>query len=232
MLPLMGGTSSCESQIDPGTIPIKPRRMRKIHASSTAQNRKAIQLSPVTSGTILNRSPVSPVHRMNLKNVHDIIVRKSGKAPKFFQDAALVALADFLEQPTIANYLRTCIPVEVLYCSGVRLLPLEAIRQEMAEGAAPGSFLRPYRYLVVATSIGGNAVCFHSPSGRVYWADHDSFTPDCIAFKNRTTGHWEYIHKYNPENVRRALVSLGNDIEGFLMDLLEDRLTSYLESLD
>jgi len=132
--------------------------MRKIHASLTSQNRKAIQLSPVTSGTILNRSPVSPVHRMNLKNVHDLIVRKSGKAPKFFHDDALGALADFLEQPTIANYLRTCIPVEVVYCSGVRLLPLENLQQEMGEGAAPGSFLRPYGYLVVATSIGGNVV--------------------------------------------------------------------------
>ncbi len=44
---------------------------------------------------------VPPVRPMNLKNVHDLIVRKSRKHPKFVEDAALGALADFLEQPTI-----------------------------------------------------------------------------------------------------------------------------------
>src|SRR5206468_12508932 len=103
---------------------------------------------------------------------------------------------------------------------------------EMAEGAAPGSFIRPYGYLVVASSIGGNAVCFHSPSGKVFWADHVSFAPDCISFKDRTTGEWKYLHEYTPQNVAKALVPLDEDIESFLKDLLKDRLTKKLEALD
>jgi hypothetical protein len=169
---------------------------------------------------------------MNVKTVVDLVAQKSGKQPKPCDDAALSSLAEFLEQPAIGDYLRNCLPVEVLGASDVRLLPLDAIEQEMAEGAAPGSFIRPYGYLVVASSIGGNAVCFHSPSGKVFWADHASFASDCISFKDRITCQWKYIYEYTPENVEKALVLLADDIESFLKDLLADRLTKQLESLD
>ena len=169
---------------------------------------------------------------MNAKTVVELVTQKSGKSPKSCDDAALKSVADFLEQPAIAEYLRNCLPVEVLGASEVRLLPLDAIEQEMAEGAAPGSFIRPYGYLVVASSIGGNAICFHSPSGKVFWADHVSFAADCISFKERTTGQWKYLYEYTSENVEKALVPLADDIEIFLRDLLTDRLTKQLEALD
>lgn len=169
---------------------------------------------------------------MNVKNIVDLVAQKSGKQPKPWDDTALSSLAEFLEQPVIADYLRNCLPVEVLGASDVRLLPLDAIEQEIAEGAAPGSFIRPYGYLVVASSIGGNAICFHSPSGKVFWADHVSFAADCISFKDRATGQWKYLYEYTPENVEKALVPLADDIESFLNDLLVDRLTKQLEVLD
>lgn len=169
---------------------------------------------------------------MNVEKISRLATEKSGINPTIYDDAALNSLAEFLEQPDIASYLRNCLPSEVVGASGVRLLPLGAIEQEMFEDAAPGSYIRRFGYLVVATSIGGNAICFHSPSGKVFWADHVSFNSRCISFKERKTGEWKYLYEFTPENVEKALVLLSDNIESFLANLLADRLTAQLEVLD
>lgn len=169
---------------------------------------------------------------MDINKIYDLLSRKKATKPKSYDIAALGSLAEFLKNPDIADYLRHGLPQEVVDVSGMRLLPLEAVKGEMAEGAAPGSFIRPYGYLVVATSVGGNVICFHSPSGRVFWADHESFNTKCIKFQDRTTGQWKYLYEYSPENVQKALVPLSDSLENFLGDLLTDRLTSRLDSLD
>jgi hypothetical protein len=169
---------------------------------------------------------------MNLEAIANLIAEKTGERPRSYGEAELRSLAEFLEQPAISQYLQRCLPVKTLGASDVRLLSLEAIELEMAEGAAPGSFLRPYGYIVVATSVGGNAICFHASTEKVFWADHVSFASDCICFKDRTTGQWKYLYEYSPENVQSALVQLSEDIETFLTGLLGDRLTNRLEALD
>src|ERR1017187_8941244 len=122
---------------------------------------------------------------MNISYIQNLLTQKTGKKPQAYFEATLASLAEFLEQAQIADYLRHCLPDEITGATGVRVLPLDAIQKEMAEGAAPGSFVRPFGYLVVATSVGGNAICCHSPSGKVFWADHVSFTADRITFKDR-----------------------------------------------
>lgn len=169
---------------------------------------------------------------MNVTAIATLIAQKSGKQPTSRRDDALVSLTDFLGQPEIAEYLRHCVPDGVVGASDVRVLPLDAIEREMAEAAAPGSFIRRYGYLVIGTSIGGNAICFHSPSGKVFWADHDSFSSDLILCKERSSGEWKYLYEYTAANVEKALVPLSNNIECFLTDLLSDRLTEDLETLD
>lgn len=144
----------------------------------------------------------------------------------------ILPLADYLGFAELGEYLKHCTPREVVIASGVRLLPISAIRDEMVEGAAPGSFLRPFGYLVVATSVGGNAICFHGPSGKVFWADHTSFQTDSICYEDRSTRKWKYLYEYNPTNVMQALVELSVDSEKFLVELLDDRLTEKLCSLD
>jgi len=169
---------------------------------------------------------------MQVKNIIELVARKSGKQPRTNDDAALGPLADLLEHPDIASYLRCCVPGQAVGVSGVRLLPLEDIHQEMSQGSAPGSFIRRYGYVVVATSVGGNAICFHSPSGKVFWADHVSFAADSISYKDRATGEWKYLYEYAAENVKRALVPLSDNIESFLEALLTDRLEAQLDALD
>jgi hypothetical protein len=169
---------------------------------------------------------------MNVSKIKSILIKISGKQPNSYDDGDLTSLNEFLQQPNISNYLRHCLPKEIIGVSGVRLLPLDAIEAEMSEGAAPGSFIRTYGYVIVATSIGGNAICFHSPSGKVFWADHTSFNSGSIAFKDRTTGEWKYLYEYTPENVAKALVLLSDNIENFLDALLTDRLNARLDALD
>jgi hypothetical protein len=169
---------------------------------------------------------------MNVNVIVNLIRAKTGKQPQSRRDDALVRLREFLQHPDIADYLRHCVPDDIVGASDIRILPLDAIEQEMADGVAPGSFIRPYGYLVVATSIGGNAVCFHLHSGKVCWADHDSFSSDCISYKDRSSGEWKYLYEYTPANVEKALVLLSPSIERFLIDLLSDRLMKQLEALN
>ena len=68
-------------------------------------------------------------------------------------------------------------------------------------------------------------------SGRVVWADHESFTDDQICYENRSTGKWCYL-PLTPENVDQAVVPLSDSIETFLTDLLNDRLEEQLDDLD
>jgi hypothetical protein len=103
---------------------------------------------------------------MNANTIRNLLKQKAGKLPKTRSNEELQSLAEFLEQPDTADYLQHCVLDDVIAASGVRLLPINAIEQEMAEGAAPGSFIRPFGYLIVATSIGGNTVCIHSPTGK------------------------------------------------------------------
>ena len=112
------------------------------------------------------------------------------------------------------------------------MLSWEPIVREMSEGAAPGSYIRQFGYLVIATSIGGNVLCLHQSTGRVYWTDHTSFSHDMIAFQDQVTGMWEYLYEYTPANVERAMVLISENLETFLTALLTDQLTAQLDILD
>lgn len=132
--------------------------------------------------------------------------------------------------PQFGEYLANLTPQEVYAASGVRLLPLAAIREEIQE-LAPGACIFAHGYLPFATSIGGNALCFHVPTGRVAWADHDSFGADDITYKDRSTGSYRTV-PFTPEHIAQAVVPLGEDFDLFITDLLHDRLKARLDELD
>lgn len=169
---------------------------------------------------------------MNTQLIKDFISKKSTTALVGEDGNDMLPLNDFLEFAELGEYLNQCTPSETIIASGVRLLPIGAIKDEMTEGAAPGSYLRRFGYLVVATSVGGNAICFHGPSGKIFWADHTSFHDDSICYEDRSTRKWKYLYEYNPANVMQALVELGDNVERFLLELLTDKLTEKLEALD
>ena len=164
---------------------------------------------------------------------YDVVsMRASGYDPSVIDEheAFNKRLEPFIAHPQFGRYLSALTPNEVFGASGVRVLPLDAIREEIQE-LAPGARLFPYGYMPFATSIGGNAICFHAPTGQVVWADHDSFGADDITYKDRDTGNYRTV-SFTAEHVALAVVPLAGDFDVFLADLLHDRLESRLDELD
>ena len=159
-------------------------------------------------------------------------MRVSGYDPSIIREHELFneRLEPFITHPQFGEYLATLTPKDGYRASGVTALPLHSIRQETQE-LAPGARLLPHGYLVFATSVGGNAVCFDSRSGRVVWADHDSFGENDITYKDRTTGKYRTI-PFTTEHVDQAVVPLSNDFATFLTELLHDRLEGRLDALN
>jgi hypothetical protein len=169
---------------------------------------------------------------MNIEQLIALVTRKSGQPPQAQDNFVLDELLNTTAHPDVRQYLYYCLPFKTYLASEMRVLSLESILMEMGESSVPGSFLRPFGYLIIATSVGGNAVCVHQDSGRVFWADHDSFSDDTITFKNRATGEWKYLYEDSPENVESAMVPLSQTLENFMNDLLTDQLSTKLDALD
>lgn len=169
---------------------------------------------------------------MDIEQLKTLVTQRSGKSPLPLDDSVLRESGYEVLHPDVRDYLCQCLPREIYLASQMRVLPWEAILREMSEGAAPGSFIRPFGYIIVATSVAGNVLCIHQATGRVFWADHDSFSTGMIMFQNRTTHSWEYLYEYTPANVERALVCVSNSIESFLSALLTNQATADLDVLD
>ena len=130
----------------------------------------------------------------------------------------------------IAEYLSHCVTKDGYFVSGIRVKGLQDLREEN-KNLTPGSQIRPHGYLVIGSSIGGNAVVF-STTGDVLWADHTSYNnPNEIKFENRATGAWEYV-PWSAANLRRSMVHLSSSIETFMLDLIAGKLTAQLDKLD
>lgn len=136
----------------------------------------------------------------------------------------------FIAHPQFGEYLRSLTPSEIYGASGVRVLPLDAIREEIQQ-LAPGTQLLPHGYMPFATSIGGNAICFHVVTGCVVWADHSYFRETTICYKDQGTGDYHTV-SFTPENIKLAVVPLADDFAPFLAELLDDRLEKRLDALD
>lgn len=142
----------------------------------------------------------------------------------------LSAFERFLRNADIRDYLTECLPQEHYAASGIGVAALKGLEDENLSAAAPGMYIFPRGYLVVATSVGGNAVCFHE-SGAVYWFDHTGFYDDRVSYKNRRTQEWIY-EDMTDESIARAGVLLSQTVEPFLEQLLRDDLTERLDELD
>jgi hypothetical protein len=171
---------------------------------------------------------------MNLTNIRALVQRKSGHPVLNLDDAAVDPLRNLLVHPDINDYVRHCLPQETYLASQNQLAvqSLKGIIDEMHPESSPGGCITQFGYLVVATSAGGNGVCFHSATGRVFWADHDTFAPSGIYYQDGPTGKLIFLEQYSAEDVQRPMVPLSDSIEQFLVALLSDQLTAQLASLD
>jgi hypothetical protein len=155
-------------------------------------------------------------------------MRESGFDPSIIaaHEQFNVVIDNFLAHATLGGYLTSLTPHDVYFASGVRVLHLEAIREEIHE-LAPGALLLPYGYLPIATSIGGNAVLVALPDAHVVWADHNAFGEDGIV----QPGSWN-AKAYSPDSIANAVTLLDRDFLAFFSQLLDGALEARLGSLD
>jgi hypothetical protein len=167
---------------------------------------------------------------MNVELIKDLIKKKGGNCVNVSEDS-LGDLISFVENSDIKDYLMFCLTEEGFTASGLAIMNLETIQDETIADVSPGGFIKPFGYLVVATSVGGNAVCLDKNSSSVYWADHSYFFDDLISYEDKETGEWHDL-PVNPENIKKALIYLDGNIEKFLKNLFEDKLEAKLDELD
>jgi hypothetical protein len=167
---------------------------------------------------------------MNITEIRHLVHKRTQMNPDVLKKEDLVDIESLLENSIVQDYLEKCLGVSTYTASGVSVLSLSDIREYAVKGCSPGGYILPFGYLVIAMSIGGNAVCFGN-DGRVYWADHDTFTSS-ITYHDRKTGIWEDWGNYTEEKVKEALLCISDSIEDFLLAFLTDKLTEQLEALD
>jgi hypothetical protein len=64
------------------------------------------------------------------------------------------------------------------------------------------------------------------------FADHETFgSDDDITYQDSETGRLRML-PFTPENIALASVSLAEDFDSFLAELLQDRLEARLDELD
>jgi hypothetical protein len=170
------------------------------------------------------------IFKMDIELIKRSIEKKGIKCLNV-KEENLKVLSSFLKNPDIKEYLMNCLTIDGFSASGLAIKNLEAIQDEIMPDVAPGGFIAPYSYLVIATSIGGNAVCLDEKSSSVYWADHSHFFENLISYEDKETGEWIDL-QVTPENVKKALIPLSNNIQNFLIDLFEDKLKEKFETLD
>jgi hypothetical protein len=134
--------------------------------------------------------------------------------------------------PLVRGYLAECVTLDGFDASGVGILGADQLRREAMPESAPGGPLLPYGYVVIATSIGGNAVIVSAATGLVYWANSSAFSdPVELSWEDRSTG--EYVDaEWSNENVARALVDLSVSLDDFIVGALKGEWEERLDDLD
>src|SRR5690348_9873881 len=107
---------------------------------------------------------------MDLDRLRALVALRSGAPAVTVSEAALAPLGAVLESREIGEYARFCLPPEPYGASGVNVMALSRILDEIAPWAAPGGHVFPWGYLPIASSVGGNLVVLHADGA--FWADH------------------------------------------------------------
>jgi len=184
--------------------------------------------------TRLNRS-VREIDDISLRSLlfYDIgEMRRNGFDPSTieYHERFNERMKMFITHPQIGSYLRHLTTSDGIEASGIGLMALESIKPSVGEGCGPGGYIFPFGYLPIGGSTGGNVLCVNLPSGEVGWADHEGFSDDSVSYRENATGEWRTAD-LTEENIKKGIIPLSSDLESFLHDLLNDRLTAKLAVL-
>ncbi|HKK17732.1 MAG TPA: hypothetical protein VJ952_03540 [Opitutales bacterium] len=118
------------------------------------------------------------------------------------------------------------IPSQLRWCERTRY------EEENMSGVAPGGYLNPWGFFVIATTIGGNAVVVGENDERVFFSDHTWFGDDEISFEDlRESKKWIDL-PYSRENVIKALYPLAENAIEFEAKIRSGELDRLLDEID
>ena len=129
--------------------------------------------------------------------------------------------------PTVENRIQHLSrnPTQVRWCGQQRFV------DENAPDAAPGGYLNRCGWLVVGTTVGGNAVVIREDEPEIYFADHTSYDDDEVCYPNRDRKGWTY-EPFTAEGVRRSLVRLASNDEAFARLAVSGEMDQQIDLLD
>ncbi len=168
---------------------------------------------------------------VRLDELRSMVARAAGEPPRARGISDFAAWLPADASTDVKEYLLQLVCDVGYLASGIRVLSVSGLEAENSEFAHPGRDLLPAGFIVLATSIGGNAICASVDGSGVFWADQSAFGGDLLSFSNPDTGEWIEVEA-SSTNVPRVLVQLAPSLEEFLTALLNDELLDRLNKLD
>ena len=138
----------------------------------------------------------------------------------------------FMPKGLLREYLDRCLSIDGFDASGIGFLGVRQLERELIPESVPGGSLLKYGYILIATSIGGNAVVVDSATDLVYWAERTNFSGSMrLCWKD--PGSAEYIYgEWTVDNVKTALIDMDYKLDDFIMESLSGKLEDRLDELD
>ncbi len=134
--------------------------------------------------------------------------------------------------PELKTYLETCLTPDGLTASGVRIHDFYRILAENQPEVTPGGVIFPLGYIVLASSIGGNALTVDLMTGEIFWIDSGNVFSDPDGTFIVSDDLNDPYPRATRENLRTVMKLLADDPETFFVELIADKLTSILDELD
>lgn len=116
-------------------------------------------------------------------------------------------------------------PTQVRWCDKLRFA------EENAPEVAPGGYLNRFGWLVVGTTVGGNAIVIREDESGVYFADHTSYPDSEVSYPNTSGRGWTY-EPLTADGVRRLLVTLAATDEEFAQQTASGEIDERIGEFD
>jgi len=121
----------------------------------------------------------------------------------------------------------TTAPAQIRWCDPT------TFRNENSEGASPGQYLNRFGWWVLGTTIGGNAVAVGKGDPAVYFAGHDWYFDETVAYEDLRGGGGVWRDgPLTKEMVSDSLFMLAPTPDAFIQASKNGEIDAILQRID
>lgn len=164
---------------------------------------------------------------LNLELLVSEIREAAAQTPRHRPSAAQ-SFSKVAHHPDIVTYLTHCVCDEGYVAEKLRIFGFSRLLEENLESVVPGDLIHPFGFLVLANSVGGNAMCADAGTGHVYWFGRSQFSEFSITWKDPVTGESQVTEDYSAESIRKAGIKLSDSLEQVFHDLFAGELGEFI----